>query len=176
MGRLRRTHVHFVLALAALALAHPRPLTTITGTAVCLAGIGVRVWAAGVLEKGGGLCTDGPYRWVRHPLYFGSSVVALGLCVMADSLWGWIIILPAFAALYWAQARYEERRLGEEFGEAHARYASVVPMIVPAPPRVAGSGRKWHLARVVKNREHSHVVVTCSLVALFYLRHLLPQV
>ncbi|MGD0110265.1 MAG: isoprenylcysteine carboxylmethyltransferase family protein [Armatimonadota bacterium] len=176
MGRLRRTHIHFLLALAALVLAHPRPVTNIIGTVLCVVGIAVRVWAAGVLEKGGGLCTDGPYRWVRHPLYFGSSMVALGLCVMANSLWGWAVILPAFAALYWAQAVYEEGRLRDEFGEDHERYARSVPMIVPAPPRVVGSGRAWQLARVVKNREHFHVLVTCLLVVLFYLRHLLPRV
>jgi len=176
MSRLRRTHIHFLLAVAALALAHPRPATNIIGTALCVIGIAIRIWAAGVLEKGSGLCTDGPYRWVRHPLYLGSSLVALGLCVMTNSLWGWAVILPVFAVLYWAQARYEEQRLRDEFGEAHAHYARTVPMIVPAPPRVAGSGRAWEFARVVRNREHYHVLVTCLLVALFYLRHLLPQV
>jgi protein-S-isoprenylcysteine O-methyltransferase Ste14 len=176
MGPLRRTHVHFLLALAALALAHPRPITNTIGAALCVTGIIVRLWAAGVLEKGGGLCMDGPYRWVRHPLYLGSSVVALGLCVMTNSVWGWAVILPIFAVLYWAQATHEERRLRDEFGEAYLRYTHVAPMIVPAPPRVASSGRAWQLARVVKNREHYHVMVTCSLVALFYLRHLLPWV
>lgn len=176
MGRFRRTHVHFLLALLALVLARPTLATNLIGTGFVAAGLAVRVWAAGVLEKGGGLCTDGPYRWARHPLYLGSFIAALGLCVITNSLWGWLAVLPAFVVLYWAQVMLEERRLREEFGESHLEYARAVPMILPAPPRVGGGGRRWQLDRALANREHYHLAVTCALVALFYLRHLFPRV
>jgi protein-S-isoprenylcysteine O-methyltransferase Ste14 len=176
MGRVRRTHIHFLLALLALILARPSPTTDAIGTTLVALGLGVRVWAAGVLEKGGGLCTNGPYRWVRHPLYLGSLIAALGLCVMTNSAWGWAVILPIFLVLYWFQVKLEERRLAEEFGDLHTQYARTVPMMLPAPPRVAGGGREWQLSRAVKNREHYHVAVTCALVALFYLRNLSPRV
>ena len=176
MGRLRRTHVHFALALVALVLAHPTPMTNALGAVLVALGLVVRVWAAGVLEKGSGLCIDGPYRWVRHPLYLGSFVAAVGLCVMANSVWGWLIILPVFIILYWGQMMHEERRLAREFGGLHAEYARTVPMILPMLPRTAGGGRGWRFGRMLVNRELHHVAVTCSLAALFYFRDLLPRV
>ncbi len=174
IARLRRVHVHFALALLALALARPTATTNIIGTILVVAGMLVRIWAAGVLEKGGGLCTRGPYSWVRHPLYLGSSIGALGICIMANSLWGWAVILPVFAALYAAQMMYEEQRLRADFGEAHREWARDVPLIVPRFRR--GAFGAWQPRRVLVNREQNHIVVTSLLVLLFYLRHLWPQV
>lgn len=174
IARLRRVHVHFVLALLALALARPTATTNIIGTVLVVIGMAVRIWAAGVLEKGGDLCTRGPYSWVRHPLYLGSSIGAFGICIMANSLWGWAVILPVFAALYAAQMRYEEQRLREEFSDAHREWARSAPLIVPRLRR--GAFGAWQPRRVLVNREQNHIAVTSLLVLLFYLRHLWPQV
>lgn len=174
IGRLRRVHVHFVLALLALALARPTPTTNLLGTALVVVGMVVRIWAAGVLEKGGGLCTRGPYAWVRHPLYLGSSIGAFGICVMANSVWGWVAILPVFALLYAAQVLYEEQLLRAEFGEAHREWARRVPLIVPRFR--GGAFGAWRPRQVLVNREQNHLLVTALLVLLFYLRHLWPRV
>jgi protein-S-isoprenylcysteine O-methyltransferase Ste14 len=166
--RLRRIHLHFLLALLALILARPSPATNLGGTILVAAGMAMRIWAAGALEKGGGLCTDGPYRWVRHPLYLGSFIAAVGFSVMVSRVWASLLILLAFIALYAAQTMREERRLREEFGESHAEYARQVPMLLPRPPRAAGSGRSWRFHQVRVNREHYHALVTCALVGLFH--------
>jgi protein-S-isoprenylcysteine O-methyltransferase Ste14 len=71
---------------------------------------------------------DGPYRWVRHPLY--SCILALLWArpeMMADGLllsilWsGWIV----------AGTVLEERDLVEDFGDVYRRYQHQVPMLVP---------------------------------------------
>ena len=176
IGGLRRIHIHVLLAAVGLVLARPTLAGNLAGTLLVLVGSGIRLWAAGALEKGGGLCTDGPYRWVRHPLYLGSFVAAFGFCVMMDVIWGWVIVLPLFVALYVAQVMLEERRLRQEFGEAHADYSRRVPLMLPRPPRAGPPGRAWQLARVLVNREHYHVALTCVLVVMFYLRHWWPAV
>jgi protein-S-isoprenylcysteine O-methyltransferase Ste14 len=170
-GKLRRIHGHLVLAVVGFVLARPAFPTNLVGSALILAGMVVRVWAAGMLEKGGDLCTDGPYRFVRHPLYLGSTVAAVGFAVMMNVIWGWVLIIPLFAALYAGQVLSEERHLRTTYGAAHAQFAAAVPLIVPLPGRAAsGTGRRWRLSLVLMNREHYHVVVTASLTALLFVK------
>ena len=174
MRRFRRIKLHVPLALAALLLAQPTLTTTLLGTALVALGLAVRIWAAGLLHKGHELCTSGPYRYVRHPLYFGSTLGAIGFCVMAHSFWAWAVVLPVFMAIYLWQMAEEERLLAATFGEAHAAWARQVPMVTPRLlPAPADSPRAWNLQQFLVNREQYHVLVTSAFVALFYLKPLL---
>src|ERR1041385_2139565 len=67
----------------------------LAGRVVAMVGEGIRVWAAGHLEKSREVTTSGPYRWMRHPLYVGSSILALGIVIAARSY-----VLGALALLY----------------------------------------------------------------------------
>lgn len=166
---MRRIHGHLLLAVLGVVLARPGLLTNLVGTGLVALGLGLRVWAAGVLEKGAGLCTDGPYRCVRHPLYLGSFAAAVGFCLMMNVMWGWIIVLPLFLILYAAQVSLEERRLREQYGKSHKDYAAEVPKLLPRPPRRgSGCGRRWALSQTLVNREQYHVLVTLLLVGVFY--------
>ena len=170
-AKLRRIHGHVLLAALGIVLARPTLATNLLGGLIVLMGLALRVWAAGFLEKGGLLCADGPYRHVRHPLYLGSLVAAIGFCVMMKVLWGWGIVLPLFLVLYAAQVVAEEQLLRREYGEAHADFARRVPLLVPqlrAAPR--GEGRSWTWKRVSVNREHYHVLITLLLLAGFYVK------
>jgi protein-S-isoprenylcysteine O-methyltransferase Ste14 len=173
LGQIRRIQLHLPLALLALLLARPQHLTNILGTALVLLGLTVRMWAAGVLLKGGGLCTDGPYGLVRHPLYLGSILAALGFAVMMHTIWAWLVVMPVFVALYAWQVSLEERQLRMQYGEAHQAWARQVPLLFPCPcRRGAAEGGRWELARVRANREHYHLLVTVALVVAFYLKPL----
>jgi protein-S-isoprenylcysteine O-methyltransferase Ste14 len=172
LGRLRRIHAHIPLALLALLLARPSPATNAVGTALIAAGLAVRLWAAGVLEKNRDLCTHGPYRYVRHPLYLGSLLAALGFAVMMNVRWAWLAVLPLFLILYAAQLLAEERLLRQRYGGAHAEYARQVPLLIPLPGRAAsGDTSFWRLRRALANREHYHLLFTVLLLVLFYLKH-----
>jgi len=173
LGQIRRIQLHLPLALLALLLARPQHLTNILGTVLVLLGLTVRMWAAGVLVKGGGLCTDGPYGLVRHPLYLGSILAALGFAVMMHTIWAWLVVMPVFVALYGWQVSLEECQLRRQYGEAHQEWARRVPLLFPCPcRRAAGEGRTWQLARARANREHYHLLVTVVLVVAFYLKPL----
>ena len=170
VAKLRRVHWHLVLALLALILARPSLRATVVGGAVVAAGLMLRAWAAGFLEKGGGLCRDGPYRYLRHPLYLGSFVSAVGFCAMANVVWGWVMVLPLFAILYGVQVSLEERFLRARYSEEYARYAARVPMVIPRFAGGAGESRAWRLERALLNREHWHVLMALALAGLFFIK------
>ena len=89
-------------------------------------------WAltARVVE-GHTLIQDGPYRFVRNPIYAGmfGMLVATGLAVTQ-----WIPLLVAivlFAVGTWIRVRSEERLLREAFGSEFEAYARKVPALIP---------------------------------------------
>ena len=64
-------------------MSHPAPVPRLwAGLGVSLIGLLLRGWAAGYLEKGKRLAQDGPYAFLRHPLYDGSFLIALGLSLL----------------------------------------------------------------------------------------------
>jgi len=77
------------------------------------------------------LVRAGPYRWLRHPLYAGACLEAVGLPLMLGA-WGALLIgVLAFVPLEVARARYEEGFLRSLFGADYARYEQEVPGFVP---------------------------------------------
>ena len=65
------------------------------------------------------LVQDGPFRFVRHPIYVGGTLVFGGLSLVF-SAWG--LVLTGMLAIFWiAKARHEERLLLERFAE-YAEY------------------------------------------------------
>lgn len=77
------------------------------------------------------LVQRGPYRWVRHPLYF-CTILLIWSCpdltadrLLFNILWtAWIVI----------GARLEERDLIDTFGQAYLDYRQKVPMLLPGCP------------------------------------------
>src|SRR4030095_9633874 len=82
----RRIALGFLAAVAVLVLARPTPLTWWLGLIIAAAGEAVRIWSAGHLEKGSEITRWGPSRWSRHPLYVGSSIIAVGIIIASRSV------------------------------------------------------------------------------------------
>ena len=82
----RRVALGFVCGAAVAYLAQPTWRSLAAGAAVALSGQAIRLWAAGHLEKSREVTTSGPYRFTRHPLYAGSSMMALGVAVGCRSV------------------------------------------------------------------------------------------
>ena len=55
------------------------------GAAIAIVGESIRLWAAGHLEKSKEVTQSGPYRYTRHPLYLGSSLIGIGMAVAANN-------------------------------------------------------------------------------------------
>jgi protein-S-isoprenylcysteine O-methyltransferase Ste14 len=87
-----------------------------------------------LLPKAGdqtGVVTSGPYRLVRHPIYLGLSVVAVGQAVAFSSGPAFLIVLACVIPSFVWRAREEERFLISIFGEVYVSYRQKTKMIVP---------------------------------------------
>ncbi len=75
------------------------------------------------------LVTTGPYAIVRHPMYIGLVLAALGSLALFLT---WTTLAFALCApLLVLRARTEERTLALEFGETWNAYCRRVPMLIP---------------------------------------------
>src|SRR5207244_985679 len=64
------------------------------GLVLWAVGLAVRSWAASVIRKGKALATTGPYSLCRHPLYVGSFLIMLGVCILLDHVMNYLVLVP----------------------------------------------------------------------------------
>jgi protein-S-isoprenylcysteine O-methyltransferase Ste14 len=142
----------FVLGGAFLWLSEPTSKSLGAGVPLSLAGLAIRAWAAGHLEKNLTLAESGPYAWVRNPLYVGTLAVAAGL-VIASRRWELGVLFAAmFLLVYLPVVELEEQHLRELF-PAYADYARRVRKLTPRwPPRPSPQRFRWAVYQ--RNREY----------------------
>ena len=144
IARLRVT-LGFIFGVLAIWLAQPTRASLIAGATVALVGEAIRVWAAGHLEKGREVTTSGPYRFTRHPLYLGSTLIGVGLGVASAHAVVTVIVVAYLAITLTAAVRTEEAHLTDKFGAAYPAYRA---------GRADGVSRQFSAARAVRNREY----------------------
>lgn len=84
------------------------------------------------------LITTGPFALVRHPMYLGWFMAALG-GVLIYRTWTPVFLLGNFPGLA-LRARLEDRALAEEFGEEWEAYRRRVPGWIPRLRRQGENG------------------------------------
>ena len=113
------------------------------GSLLCFPGLLLLVWArltlgknyfvstgfGAQLFKGHQLITSGPFAIVRHPMYAGLILAALGSLSLYFT---WTTVFFAcFAPLMLLRARREETALSAEFGKQWIEYCKRVPAFIP---------------------------------------------
>lgn len=117
-----------------------RFILRIVGLLFTLAGAALAIWARIALgtnwsglvtvKENHALITNGPYTWVRHPIYSGLLFALLGTAMVQGKVIYLIVILLAALAL-WAELRTEERFMFETFGEDYRSYHQHVKALIP---------------------------------------------
>jgi protein-S-isoprenylcysteine O-methyltransferase Ste14 len=123
----------------------------IAGGAIMAVAVGIGVWAAGqmgwarllfagaLFPPGQGaednnvpqfLVVNGPYRYVRNPLYDTDMALIAGTALLTQN-WGLVALLLAYIAQLVMQLRLEERELRARFGQRYIRYCQLVPRFIP---------------------------------------------
>lgn len=167
-------HVWGLLAANLSMLAFPASaggITTAFNLLLCVAilfaaaGAGLRTWGsaylgAGVVQDGAmhtalsptpfagpptaAIVEDGPYRYVRNPLYLGTFLHTLALALLMPRS-GAIFAIVAVAVLQVRLILGEEAFLSAQLGDVYAAYCGLVPRILPAlSTRIVASGKRAH--------------------------------
>jgi protein-S-isoprenylcysteine O-methyltransferase Ste14 len=144
-----RVPLGFVCGGVVLWLARPTPDLMLVGLPIASLGEALRLWAAGHLEKSREVTQSGPYRWLRHPLYAGSTLMGIGLAIASGSL-----AVAVLAGLYLfltisAAVRTEEAFLRERFGGDYDAYSQ---------GRGPAVTRRFSLARAMRNKEYRALI------------------
>jgi protein-S-isoprenylcysteine O-methyltransferase Ste14 len=131
------------IPLGSLPLATARVLDVI-GLVIYLAGLVFVLWARRTLGRYWGLSTsrqvkllddhqlvqNGPYAFVRHPMYFGWWAALLGL-ILLYPVWVVLLMLVFSVISFFGRARREEAALSNRFGEAWTAYRKHTRFIIP---------------------------------------------
>jgi len=102
-------------------------------------GLGFAIWARMRIGRDWGtpmsqknepaLVTGGPYRRVRHPIYSGVLIAAVGTAVALS--WSWLIAVVLAGVYFVYSATVEERYLIEQFPDTYPAYKRSTKMFVP---------------------------------------------
>ena len=115
------------------------PGQRVVGTLVIAAGAALMVWALvyfrswrfrATLDQGHQLATGGPFRILRHPIYMGLNLLALGsaLWVPTAIVWAAFVLMAIGSDL---RARAEETVLKQAFGPSYREYCARTRRFIP---------------------------------------------
>lgn len=157
-------HVSAATALARLLMlgagnAHTaETLIFAVGAAATLGAAALRTWAAAYMRSDvvhdprvhdSRLVADGPYRYVRNPLYLGTILMAFGIA-FAASRSGFVVLVSAITIFQYRLTLREEQALEATQGEDYRRYLATVPRLIPSlRPRVAAGAMRPHWGQAI---------------------------
>jgi len=132
------------------------------GALVIALGAAIRTWATAYLQgevvhdmalHSERLVADGPYRYVRNPLYLGTVLLAIGMSVLAT--WpGALVIVVGVTLFNLRLIGREEQALSRTQGESFMAFKNAVPRLLPAwRPRLPASGHvaRWRQAWIAES-------------------------
>jgi protein-S-isoprenylcysteine O-methyltransferase Ste14 len=140
--------------LGLLSFAVASPLVNVLGALIAAVGMVLRVWGAAYLGyntvhhaqmQGSAMMADGPYRYLRNPLYVG------GWCMMAAMAFlmppsGALFAMALLTVFYLRLILGEEAFLAGKLGDPYLNYLHAVPRLFPrlrTPLPPAGHKPHW---------------------------------
>ncbi|HSK10838.1 MAG TPA: isoprenylcysteine carboxylmethyltransferase family protein [Vicinamibacterales bacterium] len=171
----------FLIALLDARLPHPVSGAVrawqVLAVLLALAGLAIRVVAIGTAASGTSerstvaprasrLRTTGIYSLVRHPLYVGNTITAVGLAAFTTG-WYLPVIVLLLGLLYHERiAAHEEAFLEERFAEEFRAWARAVPAMVPAGGSYIPSDEPFRWRRPFSREIHGLMAIASVVFVL----------
>jgi protein-S-isoprenylcysteine O-methyltransferase Ste14 len=126
--------------------AQPTLVSILLGFLLIVSGEAVRFWGVSIAgsetrttgEVGGTfLITNGPFAYVRNPLYLGNMLLYAGVGVMSMALFPWLLLVALiwFYVQYYVIVTQEEEYLAERFGVEYEDYRNKIGRFFPRSGR-----------------------------------------
>jgi protein-S-isoprenylcysteine O-methyltransferase Ste14 len=132
------------------------PLVIVAGALLASVGAALRIWGEAWLGpsivlhgemKAGAVLADGPFRFVRNPLYLGLWFVIAALALLMPAS-GALFAMVALSFFLLRLILGEEAFLCNQLGESYRDYLRAVPRLIPRlRTNLAPTGRKPHWLR-----------------------------
>ena len=144
----------FLIVLVFAWWSRPATRSIAWGVPVSVAGLLLRGWAAGCLDKNRQLATGGPYAYTRNPLYLGTLLAAAGISAAARSPWLALLFAGVFVLIYLPVIQLEEQHLRHLFPD-YASYAARVGPLWPRLTPAAGlAASRFRFRLYLQNQEY----------------------
>lgn len=153
------------------------------GAGIALAGQALRVLVIGFVYviRGGRnkqiyaekLVAGGIFAHCRNPLYVGNILIVIGLIVVHNSRWLYVIGIPFFLLAYLSIVLAEEEFLRAKFGPEYDVYCRRVPRFVPSLSglRHTLAGLRFDWQRVVRKEYGTPFAWMSGVLALLIWEH-----
>ena len=162
--------VLFVLLVSIMG--QPEQTMLYAGTGVAVAGALIRLWASGHVMKNRELATDGPYAFVRHPLYVGNILLLVGYSMASNLWWSYILMFALLLFYYPPTISYEDNKLRNHFGDAWIEWSRTTHALIPTLPGRTGDAKsRWSFRKsLMQNGEPIIVAYLTGCMYLLYTR------
>ncbi|GEM_PF-1408381 len=124
-----------------------------SGATVCVAALAFLRWADHTLGENLSvaleikphhrLVTEGPYRYVRHPIYGAGLIFVVGLALVSAHLVPACGLVGGMVLLVTWRIPREEALLRRAFGEQYVAYSRETPRLIPRIGCLLSASRSW---------------------------------
>lgn len=111
------------------------PRQILVSTYVTFSKLGTRTPLEALSGRTEPLIIEGPYRFVRHPIYFDVVLLIFGWWLLLDYSSLLVAAVMLFAWFHFVVAPFEEKELRAIFREQYEQYAKQVPRLIPFTKR-----------------------------------------
>jgi len=125
----------------------------LVSAALVFLGASIRAWGTSYLKtevmgdkrvRSERLLADGPFRYVRNPLYLGNLIAGAGIGLLASRT-GFLVLFFGLLIFGFRLISHEEKELSATQGEPYRAYCKAVPRFIPSLwPRVPSAGNHPH--------------------------------
>jgi len=113
------------------------------------------------------LLTEGPYAFVRNPMYLASFLIGLGLVILLLDLWMIPVYGGFFLLWYWPQIHDEQEWLVKRFGQEYIDYCKTTPCFLPRLRALVSFKAKTYIPlKTVWIKKEWNTIFIWSLVAV----------
>ncbi len=140
LGTNHRGFVGIVIVASVMMTCEPSRASILGGLIISLLGESLRIWTAGYGYRAGAFTLNGPYRFVRHPYFLGSTLLYLGVCLAGRNAWIAGIGLIMLSLGFGSEVQRNEERAAHALGPAFGAYKAKVPAFFPQLliPKISG--------------------------------------